>query len=56
MRHCIACAGRGRLWLGAADYLDCPECLGKGYPQPKRMYVQTTGIVPVSRNPARELG
>lgn len=24
--HCVACAGRGQLWLGGAEYIDCPVC------------------------------
>lgn len=24
--HCIACAGRGKLWLGGSEYMDCPVC------------------------------
>ncbi|HTG26116.1 MAG TPA: hypothetical protein VK681_39325 [Reyranella sp.] len=47
VKHCVACAGRGKLWLGGSDYLDCPECGGKGYPKPNRTHVQSKGIIPV---------
>lgn len=55
VRHCVACHGKGTLWLGpnglgSSDYLDCPECEGKGYPKPKRLQVQTTGLLTVKQN------
>lgn len=55
VKHCVACTGKGTLWLGpnglgSSDYLDCPECEGKGYPQPKRMHVPTTGLLTVKQN------
>lgn len=24
--HCVACSGRGKLWLGGSEYIDCPVC------------------------------
>lgn len=38
VKHCIACVGTGQLSLGEGAMMDCPECLGRGYPQPKRQY------------------
>jgi len=33
LRHdlpCSVCRGRGRLWLGGADYVECPDCDARG--------------------------
>ena len=33
MRHvirCALCCGRGKLWLGGADYVECPDCAATG--------------------------
>jgi hypothetical protein len=27
---CGLCNSRGKLWLGGKDYLECPDCEGKG--------------------------
>ena len=27
---CGLCDGRGKLWLGGDDYVECPDCLAKG--------------------------
>jgi hypothetical protein len=43
VRHCVACQGSGQLDAGelAPAMIDCPECSGKGYPQPKRFHFLT---------------
>ncbi len=28
--RCGLCEGQGKLWLGGKDYLECPDCGGKG--------------------------
>lgn len=49
--HCVACAGRGALWLGGSDYLDCPECAGSGAWKPRREHpVPRGGILVAGRN------
>jgi len=46
VKHCVACGGRGKLWLGGREYVDCPECpsaLGGVRPASKR-YVVMSGL------------
>ena len=48
VKQCVGCQGTGKVddGLGAmkANLIDCPECSGKGYPQPKRILVPTHGL------------
>jgi hypothetical protein len=44
--HCVACAGRGKLWLGGSEYIDCPVCPSAlGGVQTSRTYVVMEGRV-----------
>lgn len=41
VKHCVGCQGTGRIKLDdtAESSIECIECLGKGYPQPKRIFI-----------------
>lgn len=47
-KHCLACKGRGVLWLGGGEYVECPECQGTGGILKRR--VHTKEIITVSRS------
>lgn len=45
VNHCVACAGRGKLWLGGDEYIDCPVCPSmNGGAAPVRVHVVMSGI------------
>jgi hypothetical protein len=37
---CSQCRQRGTLWLGGGDYLECPDCDGRGYIEVQEHRVQ----------------
>lgn len=40
VKHCVACGGKGKLWLGGSDYLDCPACpSSRGAARTEKKYV-----------------
>jgi len=43
VHHCVACAGRGNLWLGGSEYIDCPVCPSTrgGIRTPRRFIVMS---------------
>lgn len=42
--HCVACGGRGKLWLGGGEYIDCPVCpSANGGARTPRTYVVMGG-------------
>lgn len=44
VHHCVACGGRGKLWLGGTEYIDCPVCpSARGGVRPVRTYVVMGG-------------
>ena len=52
-KFCLACHGRGALWLGGGDYVECPECQGSGGILKNRTHTNE-GIVVVRRSPQLE--
>lgn len=45
VHHCVACAGRGQLWLGPGlGYIDCPVCPSmRGGVRTERIFVVMNG-------------
>jgi hypothetical protein len=43
--RCPTCNGQKRLWLGAADYVDCPDCEALGWVEYHRLDAGPLGIV-----------
>lgn len=45
VHHCVACGGRGQLWLGPGEgYIDCPVCpSARGGIRTARTYVEMGG-------------
>jgi len=45
VKHCVACAGRGKLWLGGGEYIDCPVCPSMlGGAQKPKTYIAMNGV------------
>lgn len=52
IQPCDVCNGRGKLWLGGADYVECPDCLATGkieFNEYKVRKVKRTVFVPGMR-------
>ena len=46
VKHCVACNASGRLWLGGNDYIECPNCKGRGgaVKEQRKVHVVLDGV------------